>query len=390
MKGKNLSVYYDVIIAGAGASGLSLLMHIIETGWHLDKKILLIDREVKNKNDRTWCFWENVPRLFEEIVFRKWSSIYFNHPTFNKKINISPYQYKMVRGIDFYNYCHKKIKLWPQIERVYEEIEEVKDIGDMAEVITSGQIYKAHYCFSSLLDQSTFKNSKSYCMLQHFKGWVIKTEDIQFDVTASTFMDFRVGQKTDTRFVYILPFDESTAMIEYTVFSEKLLKENEYDEGIKKYLKDVLKINSYEILDVEYGVIPMTDYNFPMHHGNVFYIGTAGGQTKASTGFTFQFIQEQSRVLAEQLKNNQKINLTKTFSKKRFAFYDSVLLNILLKKKLQGRDIFKTMFEKNEAAIVLKFLENKTNIFQEAKMFMKLPIGIFLKTAIEEAKRRCC
>ena len=59
---------YDYIILGAGCAGLSLLMRMIGSNQFNDKKILLIDKEQKNKNDRTWCFWEKDKGLFDPVV----------------------------------------------------------------------------------------------------------------------------------------------------------------------------------------------------------------------------------------------------------------------------------------------------------------------------------
>ena len=69
-----------------------------------DKKILIIDREEKTKNDRTWCFWEIGDNVFEEIIYRKWKTVNFKGKNFDKNLDIGNYNYKMLRGIDFYEF----------------------------------------------------------------------------------------------------------------------------------------------------------------------------------------------------------------------------------------------------------------------------------------------
>ena len=49
---------YDFIIAGAGCAGLSLLYRILQEPALQNKSVLIIDKDTKNSNDRTWCFWE--------------------------------------------------------------------------------------------------------------------------------------------------------------------------------------------------------------------------------------------------------------------------------------------------------------------------------------------
>ena len=49
---------YDYIIIGAGASGLLLADAMGNDSFFADKKILILDKEAKKTNDRTWCYWE--------------------------------------------------------------------------------------------------------------------------------------------------------------------------------------------------------------------------------------------------------------------------------------------------------------------------------------------
>ena len=70
--------HYDYVIAGAGAAGLSLTMHLIESGQFQNKSILLVDKDSKKANDRTWCFWEKEPGIFQTIVYKEWNKLNFN------------------------------------------------------------------------------------------------------------------------------------------------------------------------------------------------------------------------------------------------------------------------------------------------------------------------
>src|SRR5688572_30393517 len=85
---------YDFIFAGTGCAALSIVMRMIKSGKFGDKKILLLDKEPKTKNDRTWCFWEKENGFFEEIVYRKWEKLSFLSDQYSNTMDISPYQYK--------------------------------------------------------------------------------------------------------------------------------------------------------------------------------------------------------------------------------------------------------------------------------------------------------
>jgi len=98
-------------------------------------------------------------------------------------------------------------------------------------------------------------------------------------------MDFSVAQKGNCRFMYVLPTSETEALLEYTLFSQNLLPKTAYEEAIKEYLHK-LGVTNYTITAREQGSIPMTTYDFTQHNSaRILHIGTAGGWTKASTGY---------------------------------------------------------------------------------------------------------
>jgi lycopene beta-cyclase len=112
------------------------------------------------------------------------------------------------------------------------------------------------------------------------------------------------------------------------------------------------------------------------------HIGTAGGQTKASSGYTFQFIQKQSAAITDQL-----IKTGKPFTRavpKRFHFYDSVLLNILYHKNEMGKPVFTDLFRKNKPQQVLRFLDNESSLGDELKIISSLPTLPFLRAAMQQ------
>ena len=94
---------FDYIILGGGAAGLSLAYRMACDPFFQNKSIALIEKGEKNTNDRTWCFWEIGDGYFEKIVKKKWSKLQFHSESLDKVQNISPYEYKMISGLDFYN-----------------------------------------------------------------------------------------------------------------------------------------------------------------------------------------------------------------------------------------------------------------------------------------------
>jgi lycopene beta-cyclase len=371
---------YDYIITGAGCAGLSLLMQMIRSGKFRDKKILLLDKADKQINDRTWCFWEKETGLFEEIVYHNWDTVWFHDAGFSKELLLAPYSYKLIRGIDFYKYCFETISHHPNIHITKGNVEKLHSDANETYVIADGEKITAQYIFNSILFERPALRKKDYYLLQHFKGWVIETPDPVFDPTKATLMDFRVNQEQGTTFVYVMPFSATRALVEYTLFTKQLINEHLYEEGLRQYIDQFIRPSSYTITEEEYGIIPMTNYRFPTHENNIIHIGTAGGQTKASSGYTFRFIQKHSAAIVEQLIAGQSPVIKN--AQKRFRFYDSTLLHILENNKLPGHEIFTALFKKNKPQQVLRFLDNESSIGDELKIITSLPTMPFLKAAI--------
>ena len=373
---------FDWIVSGAGCAGLSLLVRLIESGKFKDKKILLVDKALKNKNDRTWCFWEQGNGFFEPVVYRQWEQLWFHSSLLSKSLELHPYKYKLIRGIDFYNYCLDIISQQPNIVFLQAPVEKIfSSTEEGTGVIARGKSYKSGYVFNSVLFQKPQLKRHQYWLLQHFKGWVIETKESVFEEGSGTLMDFRTDQSEGATFFYVLPFAPNKALVEYTLFSKELLQPQAYENALKTYLKDQWQLQDYKVLEEEWGVIPMTNAAFPTIEKNIVHLGTAGGQTKASSGYTFQFIQKQSAAIVDSLIQKDHPFTEPQFGR-RFHFYDSVLLHILHHRTLPGDVIFSHLFQKNKAAQVFRFLDNDTSLPQELRIISTLPTLPFLKAAV--------
>ena len=82
---------YDYIICGGGASGLLLANAFIKDEFFNDKKILIIERESKTLNDKTFSFWDNQSNVLDRIVFKSWEKAEFKDSKISSSFNLSPY-----------------------------------------------------------------------------------------------------------------------------------------------------------------------------------------------------------------------------------------------------------------------------------------------------------
>jgi lycopene beta-cyclase len=172
--------------------------------------------------------------------------------------------------------------------------------------------------------------------------------------------------------------------VEYTLFTEEELESHLYDEALKRFIEKELNLSEYSIAEVEHGIIPMTNLRFPKQEGRITFIGTAGGQTKASSGYTFQFIQKQSDAIVQAFKQKRPIDFSMPG---RFRFYDSVLLRVLHERKLRGADVFFQLFQTNAAPRVLRFLDNESNLWDEFCIMNSTQKSVFIPAAMAEWRR---
>ncbi len=379
---------FDIIIAGAGAAGLSLACHLTRAGIR-DQSIVLIDRAPKQANDRTWCFWEVGDGPFEPVVHRSWERVAFHAPGWSTALDIAPFRYKMIRGADFYRHAAAALADCPNVSWRYGAVEAIEETPGEAAVRVDGRECRGRWVFTSLLlDPPPKDPARHHYLLQHFEGWEIETAEPRFDPGAATLMDFRIAQRGQARFCYVLPTDARRALVEFTVFSPELLPRPEYAAELRAYLKDFLRIDRYEALHQEFGVIPMTDAPFLAPGRRVIPIGTAGGRTKPSTGYTFQRIQAQSRAIARALAETGRPFYRESPFRRRYSLYDGVLLNILDTGRYPGWRVFAELFQRNRAATVLKFLDETTSLAEEAGVLASTHWPPFVAATLDVLRRR--
>jgi len=375
--------HFDYIFTGTGLASLMTVYKMVMSGKFTDKSILLLDQDSKKANDRTWCFWDKNESLWNSVISKKWDLALFANENFKRDLALKPYQYNQIRGIDFYNFVFEFISKHSNITFLNEKVTDINELETHVYVGTEENRYTCNYLFNSVYTKAFAESQTKYPVLQqHFVGWFVKTETDIFNPEEVTFMDFSVEQKGNTRFMYVLPTSKTEALVEYTLFSEKLLPKEEYENEIQNYLKN-LGINQFEILEKEQGSIPMTCYPFwKKNTKRVLNIGTAGGWTKASTGYTFKNSDKKSGELVKFLQNenpNTPLIMKSFYRKNKFWFYDLLLLDILHRHNELGSSIFSSLFKKGSPVLIFKFLDEETSLLEDLQVILKCPKLPFIK-----------
>lgn len=372
---------FDYIIAGGGLAGLSLARHLSESSL-AGRRVLVIDRDPKDRNDRTWCFWEKGESVFEEIVRHRWDRLRF-HGTggFERSLDLGAYRYKMIRSLDLYRFVRERLEPNPSYTFLQAEIEGVEG----RTVVTGrGRFEASEYVFDSFT-RKTYDRPDHTNLLQHFLGWEIATERAVFDPQEPTLFDFRVPQRKECRFVYILPFAPDRALVEFTVFSPAPLERAEYEENLREYISERLRPGGFRIEATEHGVIPMSDEpheEFP--RPGLVRIGTAGGYVKPSTGYSFRRTQTRLRELVAALEAGRPLAATSGPARRREwkRFLDSVLLDVLAAGRHPAAEVFTELFRRNPPPRMLRFLDEETSFREDLAVMRTVPLRPFSAAAV--------
>lgn len=123
----------------------------------------------------------------------------------------------------------------------------------------------------------------------------------------------------------------------------------------------------------------MTCFDFAKYNTkNLINIGTAGGWTKPSTGYTFKFIDKISSQLLSFLETNN--DFRKFDIKTRFWYYDRIFLDVLYYQNHLGSYLFERLFIKNKIENIFRFLDNESCILDDIKITLSFPKLLFTKT----------
>lgn len=357
----------DILILGGGCSGWSLVAALIDSNLHNTYRISIVEKSQDDVN-KTWSHWDDLTESKTWNVDTKWNSLRLNIDTdFSTKLEEAGI-YKSIKASNFNNSIREKATQLPSIQLFVDEIENC----NFKDKIAFGRLnaYKSEIIFHNFdFNKMRIKEKNdalTYPLLQHFKGLLIESEKPAFDANEAIFMDFNVSQEYGFAFMYILPYSDKKALFEYTLFSEKRIDEELYENEIYSYLASNFKLQKevVKVLEEEMGVIPMNDAVPTITDNTNWYkLGTIAGMTKASTGYTFARIQQSCRAVATTIKqfglnnpNEIEKALEQGISTFRYRAYDIILLDLLKNDPNAVIQAFKVLFSKLGVRRMLRFL----------------------------------
>jgi lycopene beta-cyclase len=357
----------DVIIAGAGLSGLSLAVALLDAGLPEDARVMLVDpRETLSGADRTWCFFDLVPHAFESAITHRWSRWRVRNGAAEVLRSAPGISYCTIPGERFYELALERLVAAGQrIELVLGvTVEHLEDRGAHVDVHTSAGVLRARLAMDSRPPSLTraADDGNDVNLLQHFRGRVVRSTEPVFEADTATLMDFDVSQADGIHFIYVLPFDAHTALVESTFFTERPLPDAVYEAAIDTWLARRRPGVVFQTISHESGVIPMTTEPFDAWPSpRIVRIGTAGGHVKPSSGYAFLAVQRFVREFAPRVVSALRVDgcaEPPAARSPRTTALDTIFLSYLRSRPERAPDTFYRLFERVPPAVLARFLSD--------------------------------
>jgi lycopene beta-cyclase len=377
---------YDYIIAGGGLAGLSLACHMVRTPLR-DRSILIVDLDPKKQNDRTWGFWANEPTIFDAAIWRAWEQLRVVGDDLDEVIRLDEgYRYQVIRGIDFYDCARRYLAPFDTVTFLQGRVDAIEDGRRTARVLVDDVPYEARWVFDSLPYRRPAGVSYQYLRM-HFRGWEVETPGPAFDPETVTFMDFRTPQVGEMRFFYVLPFADNRALVEYTIFSQRVLRRKDYEAALRAYLADVLKIETYTVTSEEAGSVPITDDPLVRNLGRrIMGIGARAGRIKPSTGYAFMRVQKDAEEIIDSLLlHGHPFDVPD--DPDLYDVLDAVMLKVIHQHGDHLKTAFGAMFRRNPIDHVLRFLDESSSPWENLMLVASMPPQLFLKAFLQVATK---
>ena len=383
----NTAAGYDAILIGAGGAGMCLLLAMHERRWLTDKRVLILEPDPKDGNDRTWCFWakdsDPIAASLGPLASCHWDYTWIN----GEPQPLHPYRYYHLRSADFYRHVKQLLAGYPLVEWRHLPAGVIAEAEAGLWVEAGGELCQAQWVFDSRLrpEQQQGLREDERAVWQSFVGWRVRFPTDRADPAAIRLMDFSVAQDGAAQFMYLLPTAADEMLVEITRFGTASIRPDRAASLLEDWLGRHLG-DDYEILETEAGCIPMNqrlNAPAPAHEPGARHIpiGTAAGAVKSSTGYALSRMFAHACGIVEALEKSAPCPAP--YQAPRFAFYDSLLLHILARQPEQGQPIFEQLFERVPLRRVLAFLDEKSSLRQDIPLLLSLPIRPFLQALAE-------
>ncbi len=335
----------------------------------------VVDPAERSGWDRTWCFWAAGPSQVDEAVEGRWRRLLLAGGGREPQVlDLEPLTYRLVRSDAVYGLTARRLAAASRlrVDRLRASAGRVVEDSRGAVVETSAGALRASWVLDSR--PAPPARPATVTWVQSFVGRVLPAAAAPDLAGTPVFMDFRTAQPArGLSFGYCLPLADDTALVEYTEFAPRPLDPGHARRALDAYLLLLGGDPAARPIHVERGAIPMTDAPFARRAGGrTVRLGTAGGATRPSTGYTFAAMSRQAEAVAAALAAGRRPVPPAAYPSRHRAM-DSTLLRALDDRLVEGPAFFRRLFDRHPAERVLRFLDGASTPAEELRIMASSP-----------------
>lgn len=367
----------DVVIVGGGLAGLSLACHLLRRGF--TGQLLVLESRADYAHDRFWCSWAAPDHPFDDCVVASWSQWRVGLAD-GRSVHVASKQpYRCIPSGRLYAEALRQIEASANAcIRMGARVVAVEDRHDHAEVaLAGGARVRAGLVFDGRAPDAERRPEvaagSEVDWVQDFLGWRVRAERPVFDPATVTLMQF-AARRDDVRFVYVLPFSATEALVEATAFAPASVPDAEHVAALQAHMREACPGCGYDVVDEERGRVPMSTRPAAVASTGtrIVPIGTAAGMVKASTGYSFEAVQRWSAAVADDLVAGRGF-VRHAARSARATCMDRMFLAFMRRRPERMPELFLRLFERVPPDALARFLSDRAGVRDIAAVVMAMP-----------------
>lgn len=359
-----------LVILGGGCAGLSLGVRLAASP-PADLSVTIIEPRAAYTADRTWGFWDTDPHPFRALISHRWAHWHVSHGEAVVRCGDPATPYACLPAARFYSHAVEQILASPNVllhqNRAAAAI--APSGGGWRVALSDGTTLTADY----LLDTRPPATLQPK-LVQAFVGLEVVAATPLFDPQSVGLMEYTDEVAGIPCFLYTLPFTETHALVEATVFTPRQVSLEALEAVVRRHLP-----TGIDVVRREVGALPMglmaSAAKAPWPQA-----GMAGGAVRPATGYAFLRIQRWAQACAARLEaGGAPIGQGRDPWADRWM--DGVLLRVLGRRPEMAPEIFTRLFQRVAAERLVRFLSDRSRLMDRVQLMSSLPVRPFLAAA---------